>query len=697
MENVILDTAPSAEDAEAIGIAAQQAEEADVGAFDPEFPEVDTAEDGGIIYVREDTCAELVEIYKGYKDHPKRQEIERIWKMIYRMYMGYKGPGVEYSIREVFRQIETLEPAIMGQLLGSDPLFNLTSHAEGGEDAAAAAQHLMHYQLKNCDSGRSLRAMEMWVSVAVKYGTAYATYGWQTYRHKQYKRQHSHDVDTGKNVWDKTSEEKLVEAPYVECLYPWDVYCDPYCEDAKQSPVAFARKKVSVGFLKTLVREGYLDAEAVEEAVKSEPTGPVLQDNHPDDRRTDVGTCTDGTSVHEMLIAWTNDGWEYVIIDETTMVRGRRLWQSEMPLVTLRNYPQPGEHFGIPEPLIIADEQKLLNDMTTLYVKGYHYTMMPMFKVKRGKKKDLQNTKFQPGGFMEVDDPMDVVPFDANPTVLSMPEHIGFIRNNMQMGTGVTGELAGTGSSAKTATAHVRLQDAAGERIKHKVRLFGPHLRELYKCLYQLNQANLEEEQLLRMVGPEGKPILKKYSPQDFDQYVDVDIDLGNMGETSMEKVQKMMQAYQMVGQDPLVDRQPILDAIFRGLGFKRPMMLRASPVNGKDDQLYEISQLQIGQVMPEVRAADDHQTHLQVLQMFMQSPTFLNANEAVKFSTISHFNMHMAYYQKMMMAQQQAAQSQTMMMGGPENAVAGEANARTEAEFNNAQAGASQQGQVIQ
>lgn len=689
---MIVAPAPSVEAAEVTGTVLR--EQGIDDPIDPELYQLDESED--LIETRD----ALVNIMEQYEVHPRRSRQEEIWIAVYKAYMGYKHPGVDYSIRETWREQETLEANLHDQILGTDPRFKLIPHGEGAESEAkaAAAGRLINFQIDNCDRGRGVDALRQHISNSSKYGNGITYMGWQTYREYPWKINKAHAQKGEKPVYEKASEEMPVECPIVEDIAPWDLYVNPYIEDVHAMPVVFWRQKVSVGYLKTRTRDGTLDKDVVEQACESDAdTTVALLDNHPDQRANDEMTemSPDGSGAHELLWCWTNDGWEYVIIDRKYLARGRHLQQKKMPIEVSRNNPQKGEFYGIPDPLITLDEQRIVNDLATQWLKGIRLTNYPMVTGDAQSKKSWQNALFQVGGFIEVPKGGNIQPLQLNPAINGMTSNIGFIMQNMQASSGITPELSGTGSSAKTATAHVRLENAASMRIKYKVKLLSKTFKGIYKMLYQLNQANITEDQVLRLVGSDGKTIPEKYGPSEFDQYCDVDIELGNVGETSMEKVSKWMQFGQVFGPMGTCDLLMVQDRVLRSMGEQRPQQFRAQPLDGRDDQMWELGQLPMGGLMPDPRPQDNHQQHLQVCQMFMASPAFMQLSEVGKASFQAHMMKHQAFYMQQMEAQQQqmqAQQQQQMSMGGP-SPVESEANARTEAEFNNGQRGAEQQG----
>lgn len=644
--------------------------------------------------LRKETVDNILEVYRTYKQY-REKDIEPIWDAMIRAYRGLKprNPGpyrYQYVIREIFRQLETLKPQITKQFFSDEKLFRYVPRIPNFEDCASAATDLVHYQLKRY---HILPELHNWIDTTLLYGVGYLTYGWRHFKHTERKIARMHSGDK-KPLWKRETSEIISEAPYLEYLRPREVYVHPFVEDPRNSPMVVVRKVVSVGDLKTLVREGWLDPDATAEACEGGNRGIVkdLTELHQETQITydpQLDMAPDGDDGHGMLIVWTNDGFEYVILDEQYLLRSAVLPMGEIPMLTQRNYPQAGEHYGIPEPLVILDDQRVLNDMMSMYVDGYHYTMNPMFKVKRGTAaKEWGQVSFKPGGKIIVDNMDDVIPLDVRPTEINLSQQAQFILRNMKLATGITDELAGSGSQSKTATGLVRLQDAAGARMEHKVRCFMEPLSEAYMTLYDLNAENLDEEVALRLEGEDGRRCFERYGAEVFSGEVDVDVLLANQDNTP-EMMNKWQTAYQMLGQRPEINQTLLIERVLRSMGEKHPRAFIVNPALAQQDALDENTQYQAFGTLPEPLPTDNHALHLQIHQQAAQSVTELQRIPTGDLQR--HMSIHQSYLQQQQAQAGQATQvqagGQPMMGGMPE------ADARTEAIFQNANTGAEQAG----
>lgn len=630
------------------------------------------------------------ESYKRWREY----NVEGTWDAIYRGYKGMKPiqPSpykAAYVIREIFRQVETLCPQLMRQLLGDHKYI---AQQDGFEEQAGGATAVTLYQVGRYGYEDSFRK---WIRNTVIYGNGYLTYGWNKYKKSQRKITAMH-AEYKKTWWERETTEQIEEAPYLEHVRCWEVYTHPLVEDIQRSPAVYIRKVVSAADLKSLIREGYLDRDAAKEIKGFTGAMMTLDETYPQDGPRPDNTLESDSENMEMLVCWTSDGWEYVVLQGKFLLRAAPLAQGRIPLIGLTNYPQAGEHYGMGEPLIIMDDQRILNDFMGMYVDTVHYTLNPMWKVARRAKNDWKFSTFKPGGAVVLDNPDDVQPLAVNPTAMNLESAGQFLLHNMKLATGLSDELAGAGSNQKTATGLVRLQDAAGVRIEDKVRLFMPGLKEAYRQLYDLNAEHLQKEIEVRIEGEQGQAVFQRYGPEVFEPDIDVSIELPNMSESGPEMVNKWLTLYKMAGQDPMVDRQMILERLFRAMGEKRPKRLLSGSASPQLDALEENKQVLATGILPDPKASDDHATHGQIHQMFMSTPEFMmlaQQNPVWAGQLKNHLAIH-GYYMQQMQKQNEQAQ-QTQMMQQNQGAPVPEANSRAENIFDNSATGAQEQGMM--
>jgi hypothetical protein len=649
--------------------------------------------------IASDTVDNLYSLFDSYSQWRDSNQ-KPIWEAVYRAYRGYKPQNASphkfvYIIREIFRQMETLKPQLAAQFFSQEQLFKYLARNPGFEESADAATSIVHYQMKHF---RLQNELMPWLDTALLYGVSYLSYGWRKFRQTTRKITPMHAPDE-KMWWQREATERIYDGPYLEALKPWELFTHPFIEDCRNSPAVFIRKIVSPADLRTLIREGWIDEDATKEAVESSSGIGSNTDrvgNPPYNQALDYNLDKDDPQ--EMVICWTSDSWEYVIINRK-LVRAHLSSFPEIPIISLRNYPQTGEHYGIPEPLIIMDDQRILNDFMSIFVDASHYSCVPMMKVHNQAAQAWKNATFKPGGAVYLDNLEQVQPLQVAPAHVDLMNVGGFIQSNMKLATGVTDELAGAGSSAKTATGLVRLQDAAGARMQHKVRLFQPAFHDVYRALYNLNAQYLEEETAVRIEGADGRQVFRRYTPDVFEPDVDVDVQLSNES-NGPENTQKWMQLIQMIGQDPLVDRQVLLERMFRAMGEKRPKIFLANSINQQGDAIEENNLFRDVGTAPDPKPSENHMLHAQIHGMWFHTPEFQQlAATRVMFAEMAmkHAGIH-NYIQAQQQAQagqeqQGPNQTPTAPQGQGPGPVDMEASSNTEANFDNAARGAAQQG----
>jgi len=646
-----------------------------------------------------------VDKYKKWRE----SNVDDMWEKIYQAYMGYPpATSTPYQttvvIREIFRQMEVLKAQMASQFFGGPKPFRYLPKHYGFEGPAQAAANVVMEQIKK--HGLSEEHLK-WLDNAPMYGVSYLCYGWQYYRHMQHKpkEMHADPESGGSGSWFERETKEIEEAgPTTRWLNHWDCYTAPFVEDPRNSPFFFYVEKVSGDYLKTRIREGYLDADRCKKAdpalcTHNENSDPRegLQDY---DANLDFGA--DGDDAFEMLTCWSSDGWEYVILNGTHLVRGQECYYKGIPILCLRNYPKAGEHYGIPEPLLILGEQKILNDMMGMYVDIYHFTSNPMFLVPEGSMKYFKKPGFKPGGII----PYEVIPSAPNmgkpelmqvePREMNLSQDMSWVRSNMQLATGLTPELAGTGSNANTATQHVSLRDAAGERMRHKVRTYMPRFRDLYDILFRLNAAFLDSEVAVRMEGDDGKFAFERYGPDVFAAEIDVEVELSNEAEQGPEAAMKWQNAYKIYGQDPLVNRAYLIEKGIAALGVKNPKHVLVNPTLSMQDAMREYRDWLAYGIMAEPKDTDNHQKHLELHQMQQSTPEWQAMAQANP-SWAPWWNRHVGIHSEYVKAQQEAnaqMQQQSMQMDGS-GGVPQLGNQAAEQNFNNGMRGAMQEGEV--
>lgn len=633
-----------------------------------------------------DRLIRTVEEYAQFRT----ENIEPIWNACKRAYEGWVPEDYPwqraYTIREIFRQIETLKPQLHLQLFGNDPtqMFQFLGRVPDMDEHMAAATSIVHKQLAS-SGAKSMDALSQWVSNVLMYGVGYAYATWEELKYTRLKISRMHtpvkDEERSETWWDRKTEDRVRGVPAIRCLTPWQVWTHPKVLDPNDSPVFAFQDDVTPAAVKTMVREGYLDAAAVKRAAetvaRSAGVTQTASETAPNYDEFDAF----GDSPVKMLTCWTNDGWEYVILNDEVLVRA----YPERPAVRcLVNYSQDESHYGFPEAFVILDDQNLLNDFMGMWVEGVHFTMTPMVKGTADAVQAWQRATIQPGGYVQVERPDALQPLGMNPTILDMPSIAAFILGNAQVATGVTPEWSGSGSRTRTATQHVEMRQAAGIRQSGKVNTWQRPLAALYLDLYLLNQRYLNEEEFIRFEGRGGGTMWRQYGPDVFqleNDAVEVDVRVAGQMEIGPDAASRWVTLLQASASDPTLDRRKLWEQVLRAHGVSRPRHYFVDPAVAETDAMNEVQQaFTLGYIDPP-RPGEDHQTHLMVHMQAVQTP---GAPPALLY----HTSMHVQYLRAQQRAQAAAAPP-PRESGSPVPAQDG----RTERMFQNGPRGAREMG----
>lgn len=700
-------------------IAAEQGERVPAPAYkepavDPDIFEYTS--DKKIDECLEDVKTHLLGLLMEYKNF-RKQYVEPVWDETYAAYHGLMPGSNEpyqsfYPMKEIFRQVEVLKPLLAAQLLPSDRLFQYQpwSGADDFEETenAQAATGIVHYHIRKF---RIAKELLRWMDNSIVWGNSYLVYGWREFRSSKRKIKHvvvKEKDGPARKSWKRETVEFYDPGPCVQWLNHWSVYADPNEEDIEDSPAVFVVEKVSTEYLKSMVAEGILDEKRVERGVERGTTagkddfesdyqdGP---DQQPERYARPDQTKINPEGMHRLVTAYTNQGFVYRILNNCEVVQAQRNFVPHAPIVMLKNYPQPGQHYGLGEPGILLWEQALLNDSASMLMDAAHLTMNPMYKVHERSVKHFDSIVVKPGARIPLEDMDDLDPMPVTPQVNGLMSLIDFQSRHMERETGVTQELSGQ-TQHRTSTGLARLQDAARARLDHKIRWFVPEFERLYRALYALEADNLDEEVAVKIEGEAGRTLVKTFDPSVFMDDVDVQVSLPPEMPAPAERMQKAIQLFQVMNGNPMVRQDMAVLKLLEGFGEKHP---RRFMTDHMDERITAIRENQdfaatgwIGDPLPQ----DNHQLHLLDHTAFMQSLQFMTMAPEAQAQFRRHYNLHMAAVNPQQPLQVDESNNLVLSAGGqPGDTGAMPADMagsmQAEAQFGNAATGAAQQGQL--
>lgn len=636
----------------------------------------------------------ILEVFTLYKTCQERTTIEKIWRACIVAYRGMKPSRSDpmkdsMVIKEIFRQMHTLKPQINKQFFSQPQLFKYSPMTPGADESMRIATQTVHYQIRKFRHLPELKGA-LWCKQL--FGTSYLQPGWQQYSRFSMKAMKLQDPDTG-SWWKRKTTEVVNPGPSMEFIPPNEIYSDPRVPDVRNSAFVFRNRVVSGAYLKTRVREGYLDAQAIKQVSDDglQATTDGMQDMFHLTGLSNMSSFSqtllldslpNGDVPHTMLELWTTYGMCYVVIDEKILARAQlieggvhradgELEPGPIPLFTFRNYPQIKEHWGIPEPYTIIDDQYLLNELYTMFRDALGLCGGPQYKATTQGGKALANYSAKPGGIIWVQKQEDVqilppMQFDKN-----LIGSMGFVQNNMKQLSGLSDNLAGQGDQgADTASMGIKLLNAATVRIEDRVEDDIPMMEEVYLSYFFNNNRNLSSEMSFSLPGPAGVPVFYTATPEHFNETdVGIDIQLADAMESDPEANKKWINTYQVAGKDPLVDRKPILKQIFRTLDRRNPDMYMSDPSQTQSLTAQENRQWEMMGYLDDPKAEEDQDIAIQIHQYELTQPAFMMADPYKRMMFKAHLQKHVNYKQAQMMAQGQAASASPngpMPGGGP-------------------------------
>lgn len=675
----------------------------------PEVPDVQPPLDpeyAGSEEERERAINTLMELYGKYRDHRERY-IEPIWNATYCAYMGTppsdNAPyGSFYHIAEIFRQVEVLKPQLAAQLLPPE-YFKYVPERDEDFLKTQAATKLVHKFVSRFDLEPELLA---WLDSVSLWGTSYLMYGWKRYRRTKRKIAKCIRKEDGKlkSAWQRETTEILEEGPSLRWVNHWQVFTDFRCPRLEDSPAVFLMERVTVEDLKTRVAEGELDEAAVKEAIEAGPgdTDGASDWNDrpadsPENGEADAHPNPDG--LYTLMTAWTNDGHVYSIINEKFMVRAQVNEADRVPMLVLRNYPHPDQHYGLGEPFMLIWDQKLLDDAASMWIDANKFIYNPMFVVASAAKKKWEAVGFKPGGAFFPDNIEQIKPLT---TMSGQPPGIeqtmNVLRRNMQLATGNTDEQMGV-TKHRTAGGIRLLQDAAGMRINHKVRWHMPVFKRLYLELYDLLARFMDAEFPLRVAGKDGREFQKTYGPEAFEPNVDVKVELPNESEDPVGAQSRALQFYTqtVAGGDPRWKFRRCADVLVKAFEpSANPADFYADELEDAKAPMYENEVWRVSGTLPEVQPDENHelhiQSHAQELQLATQQPGAVPPEWLQMLN--NHLERHMQIFERIQM-QQGAMAAPTGADAGGSGSPFPASDGQAEANFANGMTGAAQQGEM--
>lgn len=611
---------------------------------------------------RENICRRAMDVLEEYRSNTARKRAELKWMLNYRVVMGWRetrDPD-EIVLRECWRQLMTILPQFKGLNLQD---FSYKTRVSGGEKLAAAATAVVKDMYQRFDSEAEERMAK---KVMFMLGISYLVPTWTRFKLTERKIRSLHSADEP-TEWERKTSEVIEDGAKLVFVHPKKVFTHPQVVDAANSPMVFVVDGYSTDAIKTEVRANYLDKDAAEECINAMQA--AYRENEygrsaPD--RDDLMLEGD-LALHTYVTVWTADGWEYVVCDEKFLLRAHKLQDGKIPIVTLQYDAMPDEHYS--EGLIdkLAPSQRVVNQMMTYTMKAIGFAAQPILKTKNSTavSKKWKDTKIKCGNTVECDNMEDVqwMDFPAD-RIPMLQQTVGFMQSHQKDETGINDRISGQGDNTGTASLGVSLIKAATGRLEYLMDGLVPKYRMLHRWMYNLCARHLNRVYSVRVAGADGEILPQQYKPEIFEPDVDQEVIIG--APSGQDQVLMWGNILKMAGGMPGVNNMAIFDRVLQAADDKiRLDDFHTSGPNQQSNAVAETVQVMTNGLMPEPKPSDDHQTHLAIHIMAMQTPGFLQTPPAYQQRMQAHVATHQAFMQQQEAANAQMQQQAMLQQGG--------------------------------
>lgn len=591
--------------------------------------------------------------------------------------------GAVYAckIQEVMRQADAkMASLVSAQIDDTGQLvFSYKASADDMNNNAEMATAIVRKQNRRvCASNDIIDAQ----NDAVIQGDGFVLVSWSDYQVTRYMPVNpidSDDASESGDTWTRLRRLYKKSGPRFRRISPCQVDMDPWIGKLQDQPCIVINDTATLTSLQAQAAQGVFDVDALKEAAK-QGSATVSQDKM---RRPDGETPVEPENVYQVRTVFWDQDIEIVLVGDV-IVRCQRLVGGcdGFPLFQFSNHKKPDQAYGEGDAYILHGDQTLLNLTYSFMVTGSVFRSSPMFTGPSSANPASAGIMFGPGAYIPNDTPTPITPLQMPPPGDLGPGLVDFIRGGMQRARGISDVLSGGGKSG-TATEYSGRRFTGSEMAMTDLqRSWHDSLVRMFRYEYLLNSAYLEDDDAVVLGGPRAASSFVTAGPGSFsDPHVEVDVEFTL--DVTPENQARMSFLFKSLYGNPQINQIELLQEFLKAYGVRSKTII-IDPSKHQQRALDENAQLKSQGVIGAVLMQDDHMQHVQA---HMSDPAISN-DPALAAQIMPHIQAHMSYMQQQ---QQMQSQMQSMQPASALPPVQQAANTRTEAQFGNANTGASQ------
>jgi hypothetical protein len=487
------------------------------------------------------------------------------WDFLYRNYVPRSDWPFDTNLHipAIFSTIESFLP----RLVANRPRIKIDARNDEDIPTARVHRELMDYQWDYV--GMNLKMVEMCKSGLTK-GTAVGKLGWMRITQAKTIRRRL-TADNGLIQQQETTEDvRIYDDPIFDLIDLENFLIDPDARSIESARYAGERHKLTLDEI-----EAWMDATPDWPWKRSALTelqdaGRASADADTDTNRRETQAAfgsgdPEPNKQRAMIFEFeVIEYWEdqrmavFVRSPEILLLQQKNpYWHQKKPFVIFVDNLIPGSIYGMGEAELLESMNIELDDIHNLRLEAAKRNTMKMYKVRRGSPPYLMDIKFVPQGKIPVNQPDDITPLIEQDVAASGYREEDMLRLWIQETSGnpnsLTGLVAPVGN--ETATGASLLAQTANARASVKfLQLVEMTLLPMAKMWISLNEQYIDQERVIRVVGPEGD-MMVRLAPEDVARSgsdLDVKIDVGATDPVNRElKLQRSINALQVVAQIP--------------------------------------------------------------------------------------------------------------------------------------------------
>lgn len=239
-----------------------------------------------------------------------------------------------------------------------------------------------------------------------------------------------------------------------------------------------------------------------------------------------------------------------------------------LPFALLRNTIDASLFYGTGDVEVIIDRQETLNDVENLDLDNLHYLNNVMWRIDPAYEDMAAEIESTPGIVIPI--PRFGLEPITKPTITSdLDSKKQEIKDEMRRATAADEIIQGSAptGSRTTATEIAQVSNQAMTRFQTKVtNLESEGFAQLGSVLFKMSQIFLDQETVVRIVGPEGVAF-KDFDPYEFTGYYEPHVKLDStVKRIKEERGMKDNQLYQLLLNNPVVNQQEVIRLIGKSL-----------------------------------------------------------------------------------------------------------------------------------